>query len=70
MGWVPIMSPATRSDDNETGNQGGAMISHKPWLQTATAVIAEGPSGRDLPEGDLAWERLRIKVSREPTSTS
>ena len=60
-GWTPIMSPAAKAEDNDTGTQGGAMIYHKPWLQTATPAIAEGPQGRILPEGDLAWKHLRIR---------
>ena len=60
-GWVPIMSPATKSDDNELGNQGGAMIFHKPWLQSATPAVAEGSQGRELPASDLAWKHFRIK---------
>ena len=37
------------------------MIFHKPWLQSATPAIAEGPQGRELPEDDLAWKHFRIK---------
>jgi hypothetical protein len=60
-GWTPIMAPAVKADDNPSGNQGGAMVLHKPWLQTATPAVAEGPLGRDLPEDDLAWKHFRIK---------
>ena len=41
--------------------QGGAMIFHRPWLSAATPAIAEGPQGRTLPEGELAWKHFRIK---------
>ena len=60
-GWDPIMSPATKAEDNDYGNSGGAMIFHKPWLQAATPAIAEGIQGRELPAGDLAWKHFRIK---------
>ena len=60
-GWTPIMAAAVKAEDNPMGNQGGAMVLHKPWLQTATPAVAEGPLGRDLPEDDLAWKHFRIK---------
>lgn len=60
-GWAPIMAPAVQADDTPTGNKGGAMISHKQWLQTATPATAEGPQGRELPGDDLAWKHFRIK---------
>ena len=37
------------------------MVLHKPWLQTATPAIAEGPQGWVLPEDDLAWKHVRVK---------
>jgi hypothetical protein len=60
-GWVPIMAPAVESNDHILGNKGGAMSFHKPWLQTATPAVAEGPSGWELPADDLAWKHYRIK---------
>lgn len=59
-GWSPIMAPAKTSEDSEYGTKGGAMVFHKPWLQTATPAIAEGHLGRTLPEDDLAWKHVRI----------
>ena len=40
VGWVPSMSPATKAEDNDIGNSGGAMLFHKPWLQTAIPTLA------------------------------
>ena len=52
-GWTPIMAAAVKAEDNPMGNQGGAMVLHKPWLQTATPAVAEGPLGRDLVQSTL-----------------
>ena len=63
-GWNPIMAPAVASDESEHGTKGGAMLFHKPWLQTATPAIADDPLGRTLPEDDLAWKHIRISGFR------
>ena len=55
------MAPAVKAEDNLIGTKGGAMIFHRPWLQSATPAIAEGPQGWELPEDDLAWKHFRIK---------
>ena len=45
----------------ENGTHGGVMLMHKPWMQSAIPTAAEGPGGKLLPEGDVAWNHFRIK---------
>ena len=33
---------------------------HKPWLQSAVPIEAEGEAGQLLPEGDIAWKHFRL----------
>ena len=55
-GWTVSYSPAKPSSSSETGTQGGTMLLHKPWLQTAIPVEAVGPAGQELPiGGDIVW---------------
>ena len=58
-GWTVSYSPATPSEDS-TGNKGGAWLMHKPWLQSAVPIEAEGDAGQVLPEGDIAWKHFRL----------
>ena len=55
------MAPAVKADDNPIGTKGGAMIFHRPWLQSATPAPADGTQDRILFENDLAWKHFRIK---------
>ena len=60
-GWVVSQAPARVSTKSASGTHGGALLMHKPWLQTAIPAEAEGPGGKWLPENDIAWKHVRIK---------
>ena len=58
-GWKVSYSPASPAEDSN-GNQGGAWLMHKPWLQSAVPIEAEGDAGQQLLEGDIAWKHVRL----------
>ena len=59
-GWTAAYSPAKPSEEGD-GCKGGALLMHKPWLQSAIPVEATGCSGQVFPEGDLVWKHFRLQ---------
>lgn len=60
-GWVVSQAPAAKSPNSSKGTNGGMMLMHKPWLQTAAPTAASGDRAQWLDESYLAWKHFRIR---------
>jgi hypothetical protein len=59
--WVTSASPARLSNKSEKGTQGGTMMGHKPWLQSAIPVEAIGQGGKIMPAEDMVFKYFRLR---------
>lgn len=59
--WIVSSAAARPTGTSDKGNHGGALLAHKPWLQTSIPIEATGKGGCDMPDCDQIHKYFRIQ---------